>query len=85
MKNFSNKNKAANFFNNIENFKHIHNDLGIDTIFLKIQESEVIFSFKNLEKKLGFMLWEKPENIDVLRIKGIVNISDEENIFSLQG
>ena len=42
------------------------------------------FIAKDLEKSIGFILWEKPDNSSILRIKGIISVVDDEFIYTLQ-
>jgi len=39
---------------------------------------------KNLEKNIGVLLWEKPGNAIVLRIKAILTAENDEFVYSLQ-
>jgi len=42
------------------------------------------FILSKLEKNIGLLLWEKPENCCVLRIKAIISVVDDDFIYSLQ-
>lgn len=46
-------------------------------------EEDVEFDYKQLEIAIGTLLWENPENIKILRVKGIINIKNEDFIYSL--
>lgn len=42
------------------------------------------FDLKNLEKNIGILLWEKPNNASVLRIKAILTVENDDFAYSLQ-
>lgn len=47
-------------------------------------EKNIEFDVNKLEKAIGYLLWEKPENSIVLRIKAIITIAKDECIYALQ-
>lgn len=60
----------------------MHADKEIKTIFLEFEENQA-FEYKKLEIALGNLLWENPENIKIVRLKGIIIIKDDDYIYSL--
>lgn len=53
-------------------------------IVLNYNNKEEEFDLVKLEKNIAFLLWEKPENVSILRIKAILAILNEEFVYSLQ-
>ena len=71
------------FLQTLDTFNAHHSHSKLDYITLNFSSNEE-FQSSELEKNIGFVLWEKPENCCVLRIKAIVSIADDEFIYSLQ-
>eukprot|EP01016_Furgasonia_blochmanni_P002268 TRINITY_DN10896_c0_g1_i5.p1 TRINITY_DN10896_c0_g1~~TRINITY_DN10896_c0_g1_i5.p1 ORF type:complete len:292 (+),score=81.81 TRINITY_DN10896_c0_g1_i5:296-1171(+) len=62
---------------------HIHNKIGYD--FVTMEFGEEPFEKNELEKNLGILIWEKPNGVDIVRVKGIAVVKDSEYIYSIQG
>lgn len=80
IKSFTNKQEKLDFFNETSlkkgYSKHLHADKEIKTIFLEFEENQD-FDYKKLEIALGTLLWENPEDIKIIRLKGIINIKND--------
>ncbi len=62
----------------------IHKHLDTKFITLNFDKNEIEFEAKDLERKIGMLLWEKPDNSKILRIKGIISIQNDDYAYSLQ-
>jgi len=63
--------------------EHHHADKDIQFIVLEFQDKQ--FDARKLEEKIGFLLWEHPDEVNIMRVKGIFAVSGSEKKFSVQG
>lgn len=61
---------------------HKHNDTKFITLDYKHDQIE--FDTKDIERKIGTLLWEKHEDSKILRIKGIISVKNDDFAYSLQ-
>lgn len=74
--------KDVDLLKNLQKKDHIHKHETTDFLTFEFEKPFVV---KELEQKIGFLLWEKPEKMKTLRIKGIISILDDDYAYSLQG
>lgn len=67
----------------LENFTNNHSHSKMDCVTINFEKNNE-FDINKLEKAIGYLLWEKPDNSIVLRIKGIISIAKDEYIYALQ-
>ena len=63
--------------------EHHHADKNIQ--FLVLEFKDKVFDPKSFEEKVAYLLWEHPNDANVIRIKGIFPVSTSELKYSLQG
>jgi G3E family GTPase len=61
---------------------HVHADKNIEYFVL---EYEKPFDKNSIDQQIGLLLWEKPDNINIIRCKALLDIKDSEFKHSLQG
>jgi G3E family GTPase len=64
-------------------FEHKHADKKFQ--FLVYEFEDVEFDQTKLDRIFGVLLWEKPDNIEIIRCKGLINMTQSNIKFSLQG
>jgi len=65
-----------------DDFEHLHADKKFQFF---VFEFEGAFDITKLDRIFGVLLWDKPENMDVIRCKGIIHGENSDFKFSLQG
>lgn len=68
----------------IFDFPIIHKHHDTKFITLNYNHTQIEFDAKDMERKIGTLLWEKHENSKILRIKGIISIKNDDCAYSLQ-
>ncbi|KRX05084.1 P-loop containing nucleoside triphosphate hydrolase [Pseudocohnilembus persalinus] len=82
---FTMKQQKFDFVNKLENFSlsdHAHQDEKVQCQFLQFDKE---FDAKDIEIKLGTLIWECEDKYVIHRIKGILNVKGEDNIYAVQG
>ena len=63
-------------------FEHVHPDKKFQFL---VYEFEGAFDISKLDRIFGFLLWEKPDDIEIIRCKGLIHGHQSDLKYSLQG
>lgn len=61
---------------NLDLTEHVHVSKSINCHFIEFEKE---YEFKELEMKIGTLVWESDEKYNILRMKGVFNVKDESN------
>ncbi len=63
-------------------FEHLHADKKFQFL---VYEFDGTFDIAKLDRVFGVLLWDKPDDMDIIRCKGIIHGDKSDLKFSLQG